>query len=95
MGCEYAAAGGELRVHERFERFNFRRDGLAEWIFLDDGVGGLQPVTGDAHDRGFFRGNAALIDQLFRDARGDAAGRFREDAFGLGQPPDSRISLMA
>src|ERR1700682_5215598 len=68
MGCKYAATGGELRVHERFEGFNFRRNGFAERIFADDGVGGLQAVAGDAHDGRFIPRNATLIDQLFRDA---------------------------
>src|SRR3981081_1068456 len=86
MSCEYAAsAGGELRIHERFEGFHLRRDGLAERVFADDGVGGLQAVTGDAHDSGLTGRYAALIDQLFRDARCYAAGRFRKDTFRFGE----------
>ena len=85
MCSEHSTAGGKLRVHECFESFNFRSDGLTKRIFADDSVGGLQAVAGNAHDGGFFRRDTALIDQLFCDAGGDAACGFRKDAFSFSQ----------
>ena len=66
MGCKYcAAAGSELRVHERFEGFHSRCDGLAKREFADDGVGGLEAVAGDADDSGFDRRRCGPVRSAF------------------------------
>src|SRR6476660_5132043 len=75
----------KLRLEVGFKGVEARRDGFADRKFGGDGVGGFQAVPGDADDRGFLRLDAILPDKFLRDACGDPARGFREDAFGFGR----------
>ena len=77
-----------MRIEIGFECIEARGDGLGGRKFGGDGVGGFQAVAGDADDGGFVRLDAILRDEFLRDAGGDAAGGFREDAFGFGEQLD-------
>ena len=57
--------GHELRVHQRFERFEAWCDGVGQWIFADNGVGGLQAVSGDAHDDAFVLVDVYIVYNVF------------------------------
>src|ERR1700681_3318698 len=96
MGPQHTAAlrfcGGngdrELGVEISFESVETRRDGFADRVFRGDGIGGLQTVAGDAHDRGLVGRNATFANELLRYTGGHAASGFRADAFGLRQAFD-------
>ena len=88
MRRECVRGGHELRVHQRFESLQARRDGVGQRVFADDGVGGFQAVAGDAYDGGFVGRDASLVDQFFRHARSNAAGGFRKDSFRFGKQLD-------
>src|SRR5882672_10468104 len=80
--------GAKLRVEVSLERVEARGDRFGGRKFRGDGVGGLQAVASDADDGGFLRLDAILPDEFLRDACGDSARGFREDAFGFGEQLD-------
>ncbi len=75
----------QLLVKERFEGVELWLDDFGCGEVCGDRVGGLQTVAGDADDGCFVLADAALLNQLGRDACGYAARGLREDAFGLRQ----------
>src|SRR5258708_6824561 len=77
--------GAELGFQIRLEGFEARGDSFSGREFGSDGVGGFQPVAGDADDSGFVRLDAVLGDEFLRDARSHAACRLGENAFRFGE----------
>src|SRR6266446_43928 len=91
--CPGRGGRGQLRFEICLERIKPRRDSFRDWEFRGDSVRCLQSVAGDAHHGRFVGMDAAFANQLFRDVSGHSAGRFREDAFGLGEQLDRANNL--
>ena len=98
-----------MGVEVGFEGFDTRRNGVAQWKFPDDGVGGFQSVAGDADDGGFVRAMRPWSISFFVtpavtppavsakmpsvSASSLMAATISGSEMSSAQPPDSRICL--
>src|SRR6266576_6131353 len=85
--------GAKVGVEVSLEGIEARGNSLAGRKFGGDGVGGLQAVAGDAHNRCFVLLEAILGDESLLEAGGHAARGFGEDAFGFGKQLDGGDDL--
>src|SRR5262249_50524049 len=59
--CSCIGRGGdEPGVEIGFERVQARGDGFGLWELRGDGIGGLETISGNAHDRGFVGADPAV-----------------------------------
>src|SRR5215471_20364177 len=69
-GCR---SRSELRIEIRLEGFELGGDGFALGIFRRDGIGGLEPVSGDRDHGDLIGADASFPDQLLCHPGGYAA----------------------
>jgi hypothetical protein len=72
-----------LALQVCLERVQTRRDGFGDRIVGYDGVSRLQPVSGNGQDGELVWTDAAVANQLLRNADGNASGGLREYSLGL------------